>query len=731
MSSNVRKNRRPIIGPIRFTESPLSVYDVEEWDPTEFLDEDMEYGDTLDLDEIEQIGRSSAIVLTEHNIRHTPIQGASLIGEEVGDDRCDRTRDPGRAATALVVQEAVMEMKTSEMDTFISRHYFNFCEVTSTVPSTPDQSFDKCRKVNAFENLGYVDVPPLRIILDVSKGDGSHSSTTPGKATMLGNRMRTPRSEFLQDFYLASYLQDGMLRTNRSTEPKYLPQIMGGSGVRAPFGESDNLYLSVHAYRGGGYQRVYGTATSELAQCLDLLERGQASMPVFCHRLRDKQEYLHGTYAEKVLIPTTRYMDQVMGRLPAPFITASGGANRFVNYENRLERTRHLVSRSVAVREWGFTTRIRDQLLSHWKVPDSDSALALARARGRKEFGFALSANSAFKNLLDRKATPRDVQELIQQEFLVVNTGVTEFSKYDAQWLFHGGKKETFSIGDLTCSEDMFLREEVSEEETFKVGGIRLDAIGVRNLPPQMTTTRVGLYQIGSTMTEWADSLVNRLKNIREEGIPLTPDKARQVFLEDPEWVNDDTGLIDRCLHDTGQLHYRSSRVVLVSDDRRLANQMAQTCQTQVIRIPSIDYILWSIRRGTEFQSTTGDTVAVSGSLSRRGTQRKDPVRAVYVDTGSIASAAARLQREANPDGEDTVFLRQVLQSGLDERGRRYVHYNLVDTKLPVDLKSTLHEPISRPRRFRMTENQSGSWSTTRPGGGTRPSPSSKSNSWR
>jgi len=702
MSSNVRSHAQKKKIPMRFSESPLEVYDVEEWDPIMDLSEDLSYDYDLDLSELEGFGSETGRILTEYGANNVFVPESTLRGEEVGDDRCDRTRDPRKAATALVVQEAVLEMKTSQSDTFISKLYFNFCEVTSLVPSAKDQSFDQCRKVGDFRNLGYTDVPPLRIILDVSKGDMSHSSTVPGKSTMLGNRMRTPRSELLESFYLASYLQDGFLRTCRSTEPKYLPQIMGGSGVRAPFGEAENLYLSVHAYRNGGYQRIYGTATAELQRCVELLEQNTASMPVLCQRLRDKQEYLHGTYAEKVFIPTHEYMDSVMDRLPTPLLKASGGANRFSNYETRLERTRHLVSRSAAIREWGFTTRIRDQLLRHLSVPESDLALRISKSRGRANFGFALNANSAFKNLLDRKATPKDVQELTNQDFLIVNTGVTQFTKWDAEWLFHGGKRETFSIEDLTTTEDMFLRTEVSEEETFKVGGLTLKPIGRNSIPIQKTTTRVGLYQINSSMTEWADNLVSKLVLARRDGESIRPDIARRIFLEDPEWVNDDSGLIDRCLKDTEGLHYRSARVVLVTLDKRLANQMAQTCRVQVIRLAPLDYILWCRERNLDFQQPLGDIEEVSLSLSRRNERRKDPIRAVYVDTGSIASVAAKLQEERLADG-NKVVIRQYVESGLDTQGHRYVRYNLIDTEIPNDLRSTLHEPVSRPKRFQYT----------------------------
>lgn len=316
------------VKPVRFTESPLTVYDVEEWDPLEDFQELEITRDHLDLTFVRELGESTISVAKYYGIDVSlPQKPQRVEGEEVGDDRIDLSLNPLQASSVLVCQSMVGRMVTSKRDTNLSTWLWNFCETTSHVPLHPDQSFDRCRKVGNFEDLGFIDVPPLRILLDVMKGDKSHSSTAVGKATMLGSRMRTPRTEFLPEFFLASYLQDGYLRTSRSSEPKYLPQVMGGSGVRAPFGESENLYLYTHAYRGGRCQRIYGSATRELRQTLSLLEEGQARMPILCRRLRDKQEYLHGTYAEKIFVPTNAYKASFGKRLPEPLIKASGGSN--------------------------------------------------------------------------------------------------------------------------------------------------------------------------------------------------------------------------------------------------------------------------------------------------------------------------------------------------------------------------------------------------------------------
>jgi len=714
--------------PVRFTESPLSVYDTEEWDPLGFLVDEEPLEDVLDTEFVCIQGELTSRTLSKYGIQDSPRRQCHVDGREVGDDRVDYSRDPSRLATGLVVQETVLGMKTSDADTFISNRYWNFCEVTSSVPSSIEESFDFARKTNTFQNLGYVDVPPLRIILDVMKGDRSHSSTAPGKAAMLGARIRTPRTEFLQGLHLASFLQDGHLRTSRSTEPKYLPSIMGGSAVRALFENPDNILLSVHAYRGGEYQRVYGTATRELYECVRYLNNDIATMPVFSLRLRDKQEYLHGTYAEKVFIPSRAKMAQVMGSLPPPLFEATGGANRFAAFENRLIRTKHLVTRTTAIREHEFATRVREQILSAVSLKDTDAALRLDRARARAEFGNALHANSAFKNLLDRNATIKDVQALTNSEFLVVNTGVTRFTKYDSDWLFNGGRVDDFSIDDLTSSEDMFLRSDVSEEETFKVGGLFLKPIGKGHIPPQMTSTKVGLYQINNLMTEWAEDLTSRLLAHRTQEHPtLTRDVVHSEFWKDPEWVNDDRGLIAKAIVMTQGLHYRSSRVALISDDNRLGNQMSQTCNCTVLRIPPEEYILYCIERQLDWRDNNPDPRDIEFGINNRG--RKDPVRGVLLDTGSLSAAAARLQ-EGDGRLAGRIVKRTLISTGVNDTGQRYTQYTLSKTDDVLRMRCKAHAPIALPKKF-LTGGTGRVPAVSPWGGPASTSRSSNAGSWR
>jgi len=687
---------------VRIRTSPLSEFDLGEWDPSDFLREEEVELDPSDVPDFEDLGRCIRATADRYGIDATlPQPDSAVLGEEVGDDRVDISGDPLKLAAALTVQEKVLLMVTSQEDTTISHRLWNFCEVTGRVPCDPGGSFQRARKVGDFTRMEFTDVPPLRIIIDTMKGDRSHSSTTPGKVTMLGSRMRTPRSEFLLDWYLASYLQDGLLHTSRSTEPKYLPQIMGGSGVRAPWGVPDNLYLSVCAYRGGSCRRIYGSATNELRMCVDNLERGRTQMPILCHRLRDKHEYLHGTFADKILVPTRQMKSDAKGNLPAPLVMESEGSNRFSAYENRLVRTRHVVTRRVAEREWAFTERILSQLLDRvTPIPVTDERARYESGAARKAYECALHANTAFSNLLSRCASGKDVEKLIRQGFLPVGSGLTEFRKWDSDWLFNGGRNDHFSIDDLTLAEDLFLRSEVCEEECLRVGGIPLRPVVGRKVRPTITTSSAGLYQIGQPMIDWADGLTGRLVELRAKvGRPLAAVEAHSEYIKDPEWVNDDSSLIGRCLSETQALTSRTCWVCLVSGDRRLAHQMSDTCNVTVARIDPLHYVMWCKEANVSPGEQFPDVRTVEAGIQSRPLQI--PLSAVYVDSGSVASALTRIECDETELGW-TVYIRTPISSGVDPSSqKRYCRYSLKAVPRQDVLRSTVYRPTLSPKRFR------------------------------
>jgi len=579
-------------------------------------------------------------------------------------------------------------MITSPEDTSIRKKSWNFCEVTSGPITDPTQGFDHIRKEGDFSDLGFNDSAVLRIILDVQKGEGDeHSSTQPGKMSMLGSRLATPRRENRGLWMIASIFQDAMLATHKASEPKYLPPVMGGTGVTALFDNPENVFLYVLAYKGGSYRRIYATACAEMQSYLYDLERGIQSAPILCPRLREKQEYFWGTYAEKVFIPKPGGVTNADSP-PLALYEMTGGQNRYQNFENRLLRTRHVVTRRQAQVEWAHTRRLQSIFLSLFPKMEDFDRIDKDRSRTmRARYDSALSANSALQNLLKREASEKDARKLIgSSAFTTLTVGKRDFTRSDAEWVYLNGQGENYSLRDVSLSEDIFVRDEVSVEETFKVGGIPLRPFYSSGAKLQTTKTKIGLYQINSSMEEWSENLLERLRKKRDElGRPLRPSEVGPICDEDPEWVNDDTGLIAR-VHRLTSGTKQSYRIGLVSGDKRLANQMAETCNVTVIRLHPQEFV-----RLAHLNGLTIDSKINPGFINE---YQELPCDHIVVDTGSVAAAAAAVTEELG-----VLYRRSVLETGWLQ-GRRFSKISLTKLNKHRAVKQ-VHKPVTRPKIWR------------------------------
>lgn len=664
--------------------------ELSSWNPLDFLEDDPPDSTILDESEIVSLANRTKAIAVLNSVELTG-QNPRVVGREVGDDRVDLSRSPDSLCCMLAVQEDVVHMVTSAEDTGVRLRLWNFCEVTSTVPTDPSQGYDFVRKDGDFSKLGYNDSIILRILLDVQKGDGEeHSSTEPGKMSMLGARLSTPRKELRGMWQIASLFQDAMLCTHKASEPKYLPPLMGGTGVTALFDNPDNVFYYVLAYRGGTYRRIYATAVAEAASVLYSMERGVQTAPVLCPRLREKQEYFWGTYDNFVFIPKPDQLKTEAGLAPPiPLYTATGGSNRYQNYETRLIRTRLVVTKRAAEREWEHTRRLHSIFHNLFPKMEDYDRLDKDRARAsRAKYNNALSANSALQNLLRREATMQDARQMMgDANFYTLTTGKRDFTRLDALWIYNNGQGENYSLRDVSLSEDIYVREEVSVEETFKVAGLPLRPMIGTCETIRTTKTKVGLYQINSNMEEWSEDLLNRLLKERDRlGRSLDPQEMGPICDEDPEWVNDDSGLIARC-HRECSGHSADYTVFLISNDKRLANQMAETCNVKVIRIRPREYVVECASRGLDPKEAYPDVISKrTGVLPTH----------VYIDTGSISADAVHLEK----GDDDKIVHRAVTQTGWNA-GKRFAKVKLTKLEERVRFKTYRHYPVTRPKLWR------------------------------
>jgi len=454
------------------------------------------------------------------------------------------------------------------------------------------------------------------------------------------------------------------------------------------------VFLYVLAYKGGSYRRIYATACAEMQTYLYNLERGIQSSPILCQRLREKQEYFWGTYDNFVFIPKALDVGD-SERPPEPLYYATGGQNRFVAFENRLLRTRHVVTRKQAQTEWQHSQRLRSIFESLFTEMKTYEMIDKDRSSIRRAaYDGALSANSALQNLLRKEASRSDAMKIMGSDsFHTITVGRRDFTRYDAEWVYRNGQGENFSLRDVTISEDIFVRDEVSAEETFKVGGITLRPYFSGGEKVLTTKTSVGLYKINKTMEEWSEDLLQRLIEERSrKGRPLKPIEAMPIFNKDREWVNDDSGLIAQCLNDTGGEKNRYT-VALVSDDRRLANQMAETCNVTVLRVRTDDFARLLILKGDEISSSTQADFLVEYGLK---------FDFQYVDTGSLLASAR------NYAEEDGVTYRRTVRSTGWKDGTRFSSIVLEKVRVKRIYKET-HRPVTRPKMYRSGSRAHGS----------------------
>jgi len=411
------------------------------------------------------------------------------------------------------------------------------------------------------------------------------------------------------------------------------------------------------------------------------------SAPILSPRLRDKQAYFWGTYDNMVFIPNPGVVHPDQDP-PPPLYTMTGGQNRFQNFENRLLRTRHVVTRKRALVEWSHTRRLQRiftgvfNTMKEYKDYDRErSQTCRARYEG------ALSANTALANLLKREANRSDAIKMMgDRNFTTLTVGKRGITRYDTEWVYRNGQGEVYSLRDVLLSEDIFVREEVSEEETFKVGRITLRPIQMGGEKPLATVTKVGLYKINHTMEEWSENLLERLKAERaRKGRPLRNDEIGPICNQDREWVNDDSGLIGRCHMEVSNAKALQT-VALVSGDRRLANQMAETCNVTVLRVDPQQYVLHQSFQGLRPEEESPHTLRKGGMKG---------FESLYVDTGSVSAHASRMC------SEDGVYYTRHLRSTGWSGEDRYTSYTLKRVEGVRRIRFEVHKPVIRPKIWR------------------------------
>jgi hypothetical protein len=180
------------------------------------------------------------------------------ISAEVGDDELGVFRSPTAAALQIVTYQ-LMGMVVSEEDTSINPRFGNFAEDLFILPDGYEQTYHYCRKTSDFRNMAFLDVPKLRLAIDIRPGRMNHSSTNDGKASLLGSRLAwLPRESPVRTLWeVFSLYQDVNLGLIRDDKFAYLPTALGGYGKPIPFGLEENFERFCASYKQGTHAKLY------------------------------------------------------------------------------------------------------------------------------------------------------------------------------------------------------------------------------------------------------------------------------------------------------------------------------------------------------------------------------------------------------------------------------------------------------------------------------------------
>ncbi|BCH36623.1 hypothetical protein [Aspergillus fumigatus narnavirus 2] len=191
--------------------------------------------------------------LLKYGRRPKKVEAFQHIGAEVGDDGIGVSTCPEYPAAELTVFSEFLGVKVSEEDTSINPRFGNFAEDLVILPDGCEQTYRYAQQTSDFRNMAFLDVPKLRLAIDIRPGRMNHSSTNDGKAGMLGSRLAwLPRDSPVRVMWeVFNLFQDINLGLIRDDKFAYLPTALGGYGKPVPFGHAPNFEAFAIRYKQG------------------------------------------------------------------------------------------------------------------------------------------------------------------------------------------------------------------------------------------------------------------------------------------------------------------------------------------------------------------------------------------------------------------------------------------------------------------------------------------------
>jgi hypothetical protein len=229
-----------------------------------------------------------------------------------------------------------------------------------------------------------------------------------------------------------------------------------------------------------------------------------------------------------------------------------------------------------------------------------------------------------------------------------------------------GIKGDTYNAMDIYVPEDMFLRKDVSTEESLKIGGLQLRFRQGPIYKEVLTVSQVGLYQITGSKLEWANKLCESLEEEREILQPIPLPVLKELYYQNREWVNDDGLLVSRAIDIVSKAHYTlNDSMFLISGDKGVARRIADATGINVIMVNPDDLA----REGKILPNEYGESLSLNKLINLTRFKETDRIRKpnfFLVDTGSERSNLSHMEWK----GRSAVY-RKCRSCGYDKYGHR------------------------------------------------------------
>ncbi|WLK77412.1 RNA-dependent RNA polymerase [Suillus luteus narnavirus 4] len=235
--------------------------------------------------------------------------GVAEISAEVGDDEEIISSNKAFLGLLLPMQE-LAGMKASVEDTTISSRYGNFAEDLLILPHGPGQTYHFTRNTSLTADMSYLDVPKLRLAIDIRPMRMGHSHTNDGKAALIGQRNEwIPFDSPIKGIYeIFSLYQDVNLGLKRDKRFPYLPQSLGGYGKPIPFREPSNFERFNRAFKQGTFAELNREIVRRTIVFLHNESLGfeQDRDPLLGHIVRFESQYHDWIKNRSIYAPVTR-----------------------------------------------------------------------------------------------------------------------------------------------------------------------------------------------------------------------------------------------------------------------------------------------------------------------------------------------------------------------------------------------------------------------------------------